>query len=88
MNEGMKKKAPTVETAGAQRAIHPPWFGYPLSGCSPAEPDSVSPNGIERSGLVARDQDGRMMLFLEEGEHLARPSIVRADFGDWIAVDR
>lgn len=26
------------------RDIHPPRFGYPLSGCSSAEPDAVSPN--------------------------------------------
>jgi hypothetical protein len=58
MNDGMEKNTPTAEAAGAQRAIHPPWFGYPLPGCSPAEPGAVSPNGIERSGLVAGDQDG------------------------------
>ena len=27
------------------REIHPPRSGYPSSGCSPAEPDSVSPDG-------------------------------------------
>ena len=87
MNDGMEKEAPAADAAGAHRAIHPSWLGYPLPGCSPAEPDSVSPNGVERSGLVAEDQNGRMMYFLEEGEHHARPSIVRADIGDWIAVE-
>jgi transposase len=31
------------------REIHPPWSGYSLPGCSPAEPDSASPN---QSGLI------------------------------------
>ena len=44
MNEEVEEeKALAAETTGASGSFHPPWFGYPLSGCSPAEPDSVSP---------------------------------------------
>ncbi len=38
------KTAPMVETTGATAEILPPRSGYPSSGCSPAEPDSVSPD--------------------------------------------
>jgi hypothetical protein len=37
-------EAPTAEAGGAYGFIHPPWPGYPLPGCSAAEPDSVSPD--------------------------------------------
>jgi transposase len=41
---GSKETAPLVETTGAAADIPPPRSGYPSSGCSPAEPDSVSPD--------------------------------------------
>jgi len=42
--EGQQEKAPPVATGGARADILPPRPGYPSSGCSPAEPDSVSPD--------------------------------------------
>lgn len=44
--EGRGEKQRSLEDATPQglRGIPPPWTGYPLSGCSPAEPDSVSPD--------------------------------------------
>src|SRR3972149_9935861 len=83
-----KKAALGLEAARAARAIYPPWLGYPLSGCSSAEPDSVSPSGIEGTRLGRRDQDGRMTFSLNPGARHARPSVVRADFGDWYTVAR
>jgi hypothetical protein len=41
---GETKKASEQQRSEAQRNILPPWLGYPLLGCSPAEPDSVSPS--------------------------------------------
>lgn len=37
-------KAPRASTLRGQRIVPPPWLGYPLLGCSPAEPNSVSPS--------------------------------------------
>jgi hypothetical protein len=37
-------KGPGDENRRGPRVIHPPRSGYPSSGCSPAEPDSVSPD--------------------------------------------
>jgi hypothetical protein len=34
-------------SAGASGTFFPPWPGYPLPGCSPAEPDSVSPDKMQ-----------------------------------------
>jgi len=42
---GPKQNRPEVTIPGPCGLILPPWPGYPLSGCSPAEPDSVSPGG-------------------------------------------
>jgi hypothetical protein len=39
------KKSPAAAAAGLPGIILPTWPGYPSSGCSPAEPDSVSPDG-------------------------------------------
>jgi hypothetical protein len=39
-NESLERDPPQ-----APRIVLPPWPGYPLSGCFPAEPDSVSPSG-------------------------------------------
>ena len=44
MKEQAKRK-PGTQAPQAMRVILPPWPGYPLSGCFPAEPDSVSPGG-------------------------------------------
>jgi hypothetical protein len=44
--QARNNKAPVTAATGARRVIHPPWPGYPLSGCSPAEPDSVSPGAV------------------------------------------
>lgn len=41
---GGTKKASEQLRSEAQRIILPPWLGYPSLGCSPAEPDSVSPS--------------------------------------------
>jgi hypothetical protein len=38
------KTAPMVATTEAPADLLPPRSGYPSSGCSPAEPDSVSPD--------------------------------------------
>jgi len=38
-----------IRPPGPGRVIHPPSPGYPLSGCFPAEPDSVSPGGLQYS---------------------------------------
>jgi hypothetical protein len=44
MNGKEKEKRPWRHwPSGPDRAIHPSWPGYPLSGCFPALPDSVSP---------------------------------------------
>jgi transposase len=45
-----KQTAPMVETSGAVADIPPPRSGYPSPGCSPAEPDSVSP---DHSNVIA-----------------------------------
>jgi hypothetical protein len=43
------------EPEGSGRAdILPPWPGYPLLGCSPAEPNSVSPGKNYSTPPVAR----------------------------------
>jgi transposase len=39
-----KQESPGGKNHQGSRDIHPPWPGYPSSGCSPAEPDSVSPD--------------------------------------------
>ena len=54
---GSRKWMPTAKAAGIPKAS---WTrsgtGYPLSGCSPAEPDSVSPGAIHNSPLTERKQ--------------------------------
>ena len=44
-----RMKAPAASRPRAQRTFFRPWPGYPLWGCSPAEPDSVSPS----HGIIA-----------------------------------
>jgi hypothetical protein len=41
---GREQENPGDRDRRGLRVIHPPWSGYPSSGCSPAEPDSVSPD--------------------------------------------
>ena len=41
---GMRRKWPWRLGHQDVRVIRRPWSGYPLSGCSLAEPDSVSPD--------------------------------------------
>jgi hypothetical protein len=48
---GSHEKSPHEKSPGdtyrrGSRVIHPPRSGYPLSGCSSAEPDSVSPDEV------------------------------------------
>jgi transposase len=52
-----------------QRDILPPWSGYPLSGCSPAEPDSVSPDhpSVVAAGRI--DQLPMHPLHPEDSHH-------------------
>ena len=42
---GQKQENPGGDDRQGVRDIHPPRSGYPSSGCSPAEPDSVLPDG-------------------------------------------
>ena len=59
-----------------------PGSGYPLSGCSPAEPDSVSPGAVHDRRLTAGDQAGSVGRSSESGvpSH-ARSPVVPADSG-------
>jgi hypothetical protein len=46
------------------RVIHPPRSGYPLSGCSSAEPDSVSPDEatVDHAGPLSSDASSSIPL--------------------------
>jgi len=48
-----QKATPTERSAGASGTFFPPWPGYPLPGCSPAEPDSVSPGKMRCKRCVS-----------------------------------
>ena len=64
--EWSRKEPWRREPPGLGRFIHPPWSGYPLSGCSPAEPDSVSPDEDQYS-LTARAVKSVVPEFRVEG---------------------
>ena len=53
-----RKKAQGLAAPGRRGFILPPWLGYPLSGCSPAGPNSVSPSAatIARTAGAARGE--------------------------------
>jgi hypothetical protein len=51
---GMESSPGALRHQGV-RVIHPPWSGYPLSGCSPAEPGSVSPDKYQYSEVEASE---------------------------------
>jgi hypothetical protein len=44
MKEAKEEVGPGDGSRRGLRVIHPPWSDYPLPGCSPAEPDAVSPD--------------------------------------------
>jgi hypothetical protein len=48
-----REKEPEPEGSG-RADILPPWPGYPLLGCTPAEPNSVSPGKDYSTPQVAR----------------------------------
>src|ERR671925_1874180 len=84
----MTRSVPAALATGTPRVIHPPWPGYPLSGCTSAEPDSVSPGVVQRKRQTRAKQVGSVEGFPRLGGPHARPSVVRADFGHRVAVVR
>ncbi len=50
----MRTSAPAERSARASGTFFPTWPGYPLPGCSPAEPDSVSPGNIQCRRVTPR----------------------------------
>ena len=62
---GFNKTAPADRpTRGAWTPLRTPEPGYPLSGCVPAEPDSVSPSNFSVSLLIDRTQVANLTLEL------------------------